>query len=83
MKSELFATGLPLGLFPESVYETRCLPEGELFGAERTLDVIRSSLGARSSDMVEKVYRAVRAFENGEPQRDDVTTVVLTCLLGT
>jgi len=53
------------------------LPEGELFGAERTLDVIRPSLGARSPDMVEKVYRAVRAFENGGPQRDDVTTVVV------
>jgi PAS domain S-box-containing protein len=104
VKSELMSTGLPLGLFPESVYETRSVgrvesgdtlvlltdgvtdcgvPEEELFGAERTLDVIRSSLGARSSDVVEKIYRAVRAFENGEPQRDDVTTVVLTCLLGT
>jgi sigma-B regulation protein RsbU (phosphoserine phosphatase) len=104
VKSELFATGLPLGLFPGSVYETcsvgrvengdtlvlltdgvtDCgLPEGELFGAGRTLDVIRSSLGARSSDIVEELYRAVRAFENGGPQRDDVTTVVVTCLVGT
>jgi serine phosphatase RsbU (regulator of sigma subunit) len=104
VKSELFATGLPLGLFPGSVYETcsvgrvengdtlalltdgvtDCgLPERELFGAGRTLDVIRSSLGARSSDIVEELYRAVRAFENGGPQRDDVTTVVVTCLVGT
>jgi serine phosphatase RsbU (regulator of sigma subunit) len=104
VRSELFATGLPLRLFPESVGETRSVgrlekgdtlllltdgvtdcgpPEGELFGAEQTLEVLRSLLGARSADIVEGLYRAVRAFENGGPQRDDVTTVVVTCLLGT
>jgi sigma-B regulation protein RsbU (phosphoserine phosphatase) len=98
VKSELTATGVPLGLFADSAYATRSLPrletgdtlvlltdgatdcgrpEGELFGAERALDALRSSLGARSSDVVEGLYRAVRAFENGGPQRDDVTTVVV------
>ena len=101
VKSELAATGVPLGLFPDSAYETHSAlqmqagdtlvlltdgvtdcgaPEEELFGAERALEVIRSSLGARSSDIVERLYRAVRAFENGGPQRDDVTTVVVRCL---
>jgi PAS domain S-box-containing protein len=59
------------------------IPEGELFGAERALEVIRSSRGARSADVVEGLYRAVRAFENGGPQRDDVTTVVVRRLPGT
>jgi PAS domain S-box-containing protein len=98
VKSALSATGLPLGLFPESRYETSSplcvdpgdtlvlltdgvtdcgIPEGELFGAERALEVIRSSRGAPSADVVERLYRAVRAFENGGPQRDDVTTVVV------
>jgi phosphoserine phosphatase RsbU/P len=98
VKGELPATGLPLGLFPDSRYEARpplrmeegdtlvlltdgvtdCgTPEEELFGAPRALETIRSSLGARSSDIVEGLYRAVRAFEKGGPQRDDVTTVVV------
>jgi PAS domain S-box-containing protein len=98
VKGELPATGLPLGLFPDSRYEARpplrmeegdtlvlltdgvtdCgTPEAELFGAQRALETIRSSLGARSSDIVEGLYRTVRAFEKGGPQRDDVTTVVV------
>jgi sigma-B regulation protein RsbU (phosphoserine phosphatase) len=104
VKSELPATGLPLGLFPDSVYETSTrlgvepgdilvlltdgvtdcgTPEEELFGAERALEVIRSSQGARSSDIVEGLHRAVRAFEKGGPQRDDVTTVVVRRVPGT
>jgi len=103
VKAELPATGLPLGLFPDSAYETRSAlrvepgdslvlltdgvtdcgpPEEELFGAERALEVIRSSLSGRSSDVVEGLYRAVRAFENGGPQRDDVTVVVAKRLPG-
>jgi PAS domain S-box-containing protein len=98
VKCELTATGVPLGLFPDSAYETRSAldletggalflltdgvtdcgrPEEELFGAARALDALRSSRGARSSDVVEGLYRAVRAFEKGGPQRDDVTTVVV------
>jgi sigma-B regulation protein RsbU (phosphoserine phosphatase) len=98
VKAELPATGLPLGLFPGSPYETRSplrmeegdtlvlmtdgvtdcgTPERELFGAGRGLEVVRSSLAGRSSDIVEGLYRAVRAFEKGGPQRDDVTIVVV------
>jgi PAS domain S-box-containing protein len=104
VKSELRATGLPLGLFPDSAYETHSglrldagdtlvlltdgvtdcgTPEEELFGAERALAVIRSSLASRSSDIVEGLYRAIRAFENGGPQRDDATTVVVKRLAET
>jgi PAS domain S-box-containing protein len=103
VKSELPATGLPLGLFPDSVYETRTTPrvepgdtvvlltdgvtdsgapEVELFGAGRALDVVRSSLGTPSAEIVDRLYRAVRAFERGGPQRDDVTVVVARSLPG-
>ncbi len=103
VKRELFATGLPLGLFPDAVYETSTAlrvepgdtivlltdgvtdsgtPEEELFGAGRALDVVRSSLGTRSSEIVDRLYRAVRGFENGGPQRDDVTVVVARSLPG-
>jgi sigma-B regulation protein RsbU (phosphoserine phosphatase) len=102
VKSELDASGLPLGLFPDSVYETRSVgsmeggdtlllltdgvtdcgaPEEDLFGAKRALEVIRSSLGGRSADIGEALYRAVRGFEKGGAQTDDVTTVVVRCLL--
>jgi sigma-B regulation protein RsbU (phosphoserine phosphatase) len=103
VKSELPATGLPLGLFPDSVYETRTAlrvepgdtlvlltdgvtdsgtPEEELFGAGRALDVVRSALGTRSSEIVDRLYQAVRAFERGGAQRDDVTVVVARSLPG-
>ncbi len=98
VKREITATGLPLGLFADSVYETDSgldlekgdtlalltdgvtdcgRPEDDLFGVERALGALRSSLDARSSDVVEGLYRAVRAFEKGGPQRDDVTIVVV------
>jgi PAS domain S-box-containing protein len=97
VKSALPATGLPLGLFPDSRYETRAdlrletgdtlvlLTDGvtdsstrgdDFFGSERALETMRPSLGGHSSDIVEGLYRAVRAFEEGKPQSDDVTTVV-------
>jgi sigma-B regulation protein RsbU (phosphoserine phosphatase) len=101
VKSELPATGLPLGLFPDSAYETRSVgrmergdtlvlltdgvtdcgpPEEDLFGAGQALEVVRSSLGARSAEIGERLYRAVRELERGGPQRDDVTTVIVKCL---
>jgi phosphoserine phosphatase RsbU/P len=52
-------------------------PEEELFGTERALEAIRSSAGERSSDVVQGLFRAVRAFEKGGPLRDDVTAVVV------
>ena len=103
VKSELPATGLPLGLFPDSVYETRTRlsvepgdslvlltdgvtdcgnPEEDLFGAERALEVVRSSPGMRSSAILDRLYGAVRAFERGGPQRDDVTVIVARSLPG-
>jgi sigma-B regulation protein RsbU (phosphoserine phosphatase) len=104
VKSDLPATGLPLGLFPDSTYETRSVvpleggdtlllltdgvtdcgpPEREVFGAEQALDVVRSCLGARSAEIGQRLYRAVRDAESGGPQRDDVTTVIAKCLLHT
>ena len=97
VKGRLAATGLPLGLFPDSQYETRSLgmdcgdtlvlltdgvtdcgtPEEELFGTERALDAIRSAAGERSSEGVDTLFRAVKAFEKGGRLRDDVTAVVV------
>jgi PAS domain S-box-containing protein len=97
-KVELPATGRPLGLFPESTYETRSDlhleagealvlmtdgvmdcgdPDRELFGTARTLEVLSAGFSARASDIVDGLYRAVRTFEKGVPQRDDVTALVV------
>ncbi len=97
-RNVLSATGVPLGLFAGSGYETRAAsrlapgdalvlltdgvtdsgaPEGDQFGAQRALEVIRSSLGLASAGIVDGLYRAVRSFEDGGPQRDDVTIVVV------
>lgn len=53
------------------------VPEGELFGVERALEVIRSCPRARSAEVVDRLHRAVQAFEKGAPPRDDVTAVVV------
>jgi sigma-B regulation protein RsbU (phosphoserine phosphatase) len=52
-------------------------PEGELFGIERALEVLRAGLSGSSAAVVGSLYRAVRAFEGGAPQRDDVTALVV------
>jgi PAS domain S-box-containing protein len=97
VRGTLPATGLPLGLFPASTYETRLAPtmqpgdslllltdgvtdcgppDEELFGVERALEVLRARPGARSLEVVDGLFRSVRAFERGGEQRDDVTAVV-------
>jgi sigma-B regulation protein RsbU (phosphoserine phosphatase) len=50
---------------------------GELFGAERALGAIRALQAGRSAEIVEGLYRTARAFEHGEPQNDDITTLVV------
>jgi len=52
-------------------------PERELFGVERALAVLGAGVAAGSASVVEALYRAVRAFEGGGAQRDDVTALVV------
>jgi sigma-B regulation protein RsbU (phosphoserine phosphatase) len=78
-RSLQLTTGDTLLLLTDGV--TDCgTPEGDLFGVERALAAVRACLGAPASDIVEGLYRAVRTFETGGQQRDDVTTVVVRCL---
>ena len=97
VKETLPSTGVPLGLFPDSRYETcaglhletgealllltdgvtdTLTRDGDFFGADRALDAVRASLGGRSSDIVEGLFRTLRAQDGGRPLSDDVTTVV-------
>jgi PAS domain S-box-containing protein len=51
--------------------------EGELFGAERALEVVRQHREKPAQQIVEELYRAVRKFSSNAPQIDDVTAVLV------
>ena len=97
LKKELPATGPPLGLFPDAVFETSPetvlapgdklllltdgvtdseAPDGSPFAIDQVLEVMRSSTGERSAEIVGRLYRAARSLEAGRAQRDDMTLVV-------
>jgi serine phosphatase RsbU (regulator of sigma subunit)/DNA-binding transcriptional regulator YhcF (GntR family) len=50
---------------------------GELWGLERLESLLRSCSRMASSEIVERILAEVSDFANGEPQRDDVTLVVM------
>ena len=50
---------------------------GELWGLERLEDLLRSCSQKAPSEIVERILGEVSGFANGEPQRDDVTLVVM------
>jgi serine phosphatase RsbU (regulator of sigma subunit) len=52
-------------------------PQGVPFGVERTLDVVKANRHRSAAEIVETLYRSVRAFAEDTPQQDDITAVVL------
>jgi phosphoserine phosphatase RsbU/P len=64
-----------LMLITDGVTESEAL-DGSFFEVERALDVVRSCLDRRASEIVRTVYEAARAFAGGVPQNDDITLVV-------
>jgi serine phosphatase RsbU (regulator of sigma subunit) len=52
-------------------------PSGELWGLERLEKLLQSCSGMTPSEIVERILSEVSEFANGEPQRDDVTLVVM------
>ena len=55
-------------------------PTGELFGAERALDVVRAHRDKPARAIVEILYAATRAFAQGAAQLDDITAIVVKAL---
>lgn len=51
---------------------------GQLWGEEKFESVLRSCAGATSEQIIECILEDVSAFANGQPQRDDMTLVVMT-----
>jgi PAS domain S-box-containing protein len=54
--------------------------DGNLFGLERLLDVVRAHRHESASLIVEALYAATRSFTGDEPQEDDITAVVVKVL---
>jgi sigma-B regulation protein RsbU (phosphoserine phosphatase) len=55
-------------------------PSGELFGAERALEVVGAHREKPARAIVEALYAATRLFAQGAPQLDDITAIVLKTL---
>jgi sigma-B regulation protein RsbU (phosphoserine phosphatase) len=51
-------------------------PDHEFFGIERVLAIVRDLRHEPARRILDELYRAVRAFQRGEPQIDDLTAVI-------
>ncbi len=60
----------------DGVLEARS-PRRDLFGEERTLDIVRRNRQRSSREIVDALHKAVLDFTETEAQRDDITAVVL------
>jgi sigma-B regulation protein RsbU (phosphoserine phosphatase) len=63
-------------LMTDGVVEARS-PEGTVFGWQRPLDLVRVEQQATARQIVENLYRAVRAFSRDQSQYDDITATVI------
>jgi sigma-B regulation protein RsbU (phosphoserine phosphatase) len=52
-------------------------PDSEMFGKERMKEAIRMNHNKPAAEILHAVAEAVRIFQDGEPQLDDITIVVL------
>jgi sigma-B regulation protein RsbU (phosphoserine phosphatase) len=71
-----FAPGDTLLLYTDGVTEA-ANAEAALFGDARLMDLIRSGVGVAAEDLPQFVLQAVRNFEAGAAQADDITMVAL------
>jgi PAS domain S-box-containing protein len=55
-------------------------PTRELFGWDRTLDVVRANLQRPASTIIDRLHAATKAFSAGKEHADDVTLIVAKAL---
>jgi phosphoserine phosphatase RsbU/P len=67
-------------VLPTDGIEEARSPGGELFGRERTLDVVDRSRDKSAAGVVEALYGAAHDFAEGAQQKDDITAVVVKML---
>jgi len=51
--------------------------DGEEFGDERLIEIVRASMHGPSETIVPRIFNAIDAFVGGAPQFDDITILVL------
>ena len=69
-------TGDTVLLITDGVLEAMS-PDGQMFGAERMLEVVREKCIGCAGEIVDGLYRAIRDFTQQYRTADDVTTVVI------
>jgi phosphoserine phosphatase len=52
-------------------------PDGEMFGIDRVMDLLREHRDRSAGEMIERLHAAIRAHTGSLPQGDDLTAVVL------
>jgi PAS domain S-box-containing protein len=52
-------------------------PDGHQFGAHRVLEYVQAHIHEPASNIADGIYRAARAFVQGDPQDDDITSVII------
>jgi sigma-B regulation protein RsbU (phosphoserine phosphatase) len=70
------APGDVVFLYTDGITEAAS-PEGEFFGTERALDVVRNQCGRTAEEVVASLCQAVHDFIRRQPQHDDMTAVVV------
>jgi len=67
--------GNVIALVTDGVLESQS-PDGEEFGPQRLLEVVRKHRQDSARGIVDRVYAAIREFAHEEKQMDDVTVVI-------
>jgi serine phosphatase RsbU (regulator of sigma subunit) len=52
-------------------------PDGHQFGAQRVLDYVHKHHHDSAAIIADGIYRAARGFVQGDPQDDDITSVII------
>jgi sigma-B regulation protein RsbU (phosphoserine phosphatase) len=67
-------------LLPTDGIEETYSPDGRLFGRQLMFEVIRNNREKSAAQIIDALFSAAREFAEGEPQRDDITAVVIKVL---
>jgi len=62
--------------FTDGIMEAQS-PDGEEFGFDRALDLIKCMQQTSSHQIIETLYRGIRSFTTNNSQEDDITSVIL------
>jgi sigma-B regulation protein RsbU (phosphoserine phosphatase) len=80
----VFEAGIPVDLQAGDMlvmvtdgFEEATAPDGMPFGVNRALAIVKENYARSAQEIVEALYRGVRAFAQGEAQVDDLTAVVV------